>query len=179
MDGVAPWGVAATRPDTDMPHWSCAGGRKLATAVKSRSRRVCDFHSLGIARDSRPPTRTGSIRLARPVASSVSTNTPHTVASPSEGARRSPGISRARSASPSPPWPCRSRCRSRPTYWHPTGTPHPWQHMGIGRGAMRMHRALSSFRWVRLWMINMSNIIFDQAVHPQCLRKYHVRYTRY
>ena len=51
-------------------------------------------HSAGIARASRPPTRTGSTRIARPVASSVSTNTPHTVASPSAGARRSPGIFR-------------------------------------------------------------------------------------
>ncbi len=48
----------------------------------------------GIASASRPPTRTGSIRRASPVASSVSTNTPHTVASPSAGASRSPGILR-------------------------------------------------------------------------------------
>ena len=43
---------------------------------------------------SRPPTRTGSIRRASPVMSSVSTKTPQTVASPSAGPSFSPGILR-------------------------------------------------------------------------------------
>src|SRR5712671_2185424 len=40
----------------------------------------------------RPPTRTGSIWRARPVASSTATKTPHSVASPSAGLAFSPGI---------------------------------------------------------------------------------------
>jgi len=51
-------------------------------------------HASGIAGANRPPIRSGAIRFASPVASSVSTNTPHSVATPSAGASRSPGILR-------------------------------------------------------------------------------------
>ena len=55
----------------------------------------------GIVWLNRPPRRKGSARVARPVASSVSTNNPQSVASPSAGARRSPGtFFQKRSAAP-------------------------------------------------------------------------------
>ncbi len=58
--------------------------------------------TLGIACASRPPMRTGSIRRARPVVSSVSTKTPQMVTGPSAGPSFSPGILRQkRSVAPS------------------------------------------------------------------------------
>ena len=93
-DGLGPGGVdrvhldgpCEQRPGSarNHSHGDGAGGDSGAAAVSPA----------GIACASRPPTRTGSIRRASPVASSVSTNTPHTVASPSAGASRSPGILR-------------------------------------------------------------------------------------
>jgi len=47
--------------------------------------RVDSYQNRGTAGSSRPPARTGAMRSASPVASSVSTATPLSVASPEAG----------------------------------------------------------------------------------------------
>ncbi|MGY4457562.1 hypothetical protein ACVWYI_001522 [Bradyrhizobium sp. LB13.1] len=48
--------------------------------------------NFGVVGSSLPPARTGAIRSARPVASSVSTATPLSVAAPAAGSKRPDGI---------------------------------------------------------------------------------------
>ena len=57
---------------------------------------------VGSAGESRPATRTGSIRVASPFLSSVSRKTPQTVAGPFAGARRSVGSLRTKRATGAP-----------------------------------------------------------------------------
>ncbi len=93
---IGPGGQATDQPSTKPSRTSDVCTCAESAPRGGSRRRGGGAREIGQAGASRPPMRSGAMRRASPLASSVSTNTPHRVAGPSATSSRSPGILRTK-----------------------------------------------------------------------------------